>query len=58
MLKTYGTNEVKEETIAETPTIENKPLDTSNDKEYTPATKTLTELIVEAVKWFINLFSK
>lgn len=58
MLKTYGTNEVKEETIVETPTIENKPSEVVNDKEYTPDNKTLLELIAGFVEWFIKLFSK
>jgi hypothetical protein len=58
MLKTYGTNEVKEETIVETPVIENKPSEVVNDKEYTPDSKTLLELIAGFVEWFIKLFSK
>ena len=35
----------------EAPKTENKPLDTSNDKEYTPDSKTLLELIVAFVEW-------
>ena len=58
MLKTYGTNEVKEEIVVEAPTIENKPSEVVNDKEYTPDSKTLVELIAKVVEWFIKLFSK
>ena len=53
-----GENAPIVENTVEAPKTENKPLDTSNDKEYTPDSKTLVELIVEAVKWFIKLFSK
>lgn len=58
MKNTNGENAPIAENTVEAPVIENKPLDNSNDKEYTPDSKTLVELIVEAVKWFIKLFSK
>ena len=58
MLKIYGSNEEKEETIVETPTIENKPIEVVNDKEYTPDSKTLLELIAGLVEWVKKLFSK
>ena len=47
-----------EEPKVEAPKTENKTPETSNDKEYTPTGKTLTELIVEALKWLLNLFTK
>lgn len=47
-----------EEPKVEAHKTENKTLETSNDKEYTPTGKTLTELIVEALKWLLNLFTK
>jgi len=55
---TSGENVPIVENTVEAPKTGNKPSNTSNDKEYTSTGKTLTELIVEAIKWLLNLFSK
>ena len=55
---TNGENAPIVENTVEAPVIENKTLEVSSDKEYAPDSKSLVELIVEAIKWLLKLFSK
>jgi hypothetical protein len=55
---TNGENAPIAENTVEAPTSENKQENVSNEIEHTPKGKNLVELILEAIKWLLSLFTK